>query len=730
MRKFFAILIIVTCCSHLVQAQERQTIDSLLRQLPLLGDTARIDCLNRLGFEYSNPYWNQSHRVQTDTAVYFTLQAQTEARRLRYICGIGAAYQNLGMVAEQRGDISQSEHYTRLALSLLEGTRMQAEWNRARVNLGFCAFLQGRFHEAIFILTQTLPYYQWAKDTTHVAMIYRMIANNYKHLGFTAKAFEYIQKNIAIKKKKNDFFGNLLSPEYKSDLYLIAGDTAKAIFYYRQSSDAAKANNATDRYFLTLSKAFSLQNKYDSALYYLQQNIRLLQANSSDPSLQERLLLMNTEALAGLYVLAGNYHQAIVTALPALSAFEQGADLIRLLPVLKHLAQAYEGQKNFDKAIHYAKRLLVYAEKSEARPWQLDAYKILWRIYDRQHKTALAYKFYLKYTAVKDFIEKDNYKAKIAAWEAITNITSEESAYEIQLKEAEEINHAKLLLLEKKKKVQLYIFTAVAVISILLFALIVRTIQLNRRKERLRFLMAEANTKLQQKNTEQKITELLLQKTDLEMQALRAQMNPHFIFNCLSSINRFILMNETDAASAYLIRFSRLIRMVLTHSKKTFITLEDELEMLRLYLDMERMRFKNAFDYSIIFKNTIDSGALFIPPMVLQPFAENAIWHGLMHKREQGHLEITIGIQDKTVVCTITDNGVGRAAAAQQNSKSAEKKKSMGLQITAERLALHNGGREEDTFFTIEDLIDNEGKAEGTKVTLKIAYRDLAETYG
>ena len=103
MRKFFAILIIVTCCSHLVQAQERLAIDSLLRQLPLLKDTARIDCLNRLGFEYSNPYWNQSHRVQTDTAVYFTLQAQTEARRLRYICGIGAAYQNLGMVAEQRG---------------------------------------------------------------------------------------------------------------------------------------------------------------------------------------------------------------------------------------------------------------------------------------------------------------------------------------------------------------------------------------------------------------------------------------------------------------------------------------------------------------------------------------------------------------------------------------------------------------------------------------------------
>lgn len=729
MRTCFAILIIVTSSPHSVQAQEREAIDSLLRQLPLLKDTARIDCLNRLGFEYSNPYWNHSHRVQTDTALYYTLKAQTEARRLQYACGMGAAFQNLGMVAEQRGDISQSEQYTRLALSLLEGTRMQAEWNRARVNLGFCADLQGRFREAITILKQALPYYQSVKDTTHVAMIYRMIANNYRHLGYTATAFEYTQKNIAIKKRKDDLYGNVLSPKYKSDLYLIAGDTAKAIYYSYQGTEAAMASNALIQYSWAKARIHKLQHQYDSALFYYQQNNRLLQASSTDSFVAKRMLMDNSEALSGLYVLAGNYQQAIITALPAFYAFTQRGEFSRLAYVLYHLAEAYEGLQDVDKATYYAKRLLAFAEKSEGRPWQLEAYKILWRIYDRQHKTALAYHYYLKYTAVKEFIEKDNYKAKIAAWEAITKMTSEEAAYETQLKAAEERNRAKLLLLDKKKKAQLYIFTAVAVISILLFAFIIRTIQLKRRKDQLRFLMAEANTKLQQKNTEQKITELLLQKTDLEMQALRAQMNPHFIFNCLSSINRFILMNETDAASAYLIRFSRLIRMVLTHSKKTFITLEDELEMLRLYLDMERMRFKNAFNYSIVFINTIDSGALFIPPMVLQPFAENAIWHGLMHKRGQGHLEITIASEDNTVICTITDNGIGRAAAL-QNTKSTENKKSMGLQITVERLALHNNGNGEDTFFKIEDLIDNEGKAAGTKVILKIRCRDLAETYG
>ena len=144
------------------------------------------------------------------------------------------------------------------------------------------------------------------------------------------------------------------------------------------------------------------------------------------------------------------------------------------------------------------------------------------------------------------------------------------------------------------------------------------------------------------------------------MQALRAQMNPHFIFNCLSSINRFILKNESKTASDYLTRFSRLIRMVLINSQKSMIPLEDELQMLRLYLDMERLRFKNSFDYSIIFTNAIETGAIFIPPLLLQPFCENAIWHGLMHKEGQGILNIEFSMKDNILNCIIADNGIGQ----------------------------------------------------------------------
>jgi len=212
--------------------------------------------------------------------------------------------------------------------------------------------------------------------------------------------------------------------------------------------------------------------------------------------------------------------------------------------------------------------------------------------------------------------------------------------------------------------------------------------------------------------------------SELEMQALRAQMNPHFIFNCLSSINRFILKNEGKTASSYLTRFSRLMRMVLMHSQKPVIALEDEIEMLRLYLEMERLRFKNAFDYGITFMNEIDSGNVFIPPLLLQPFCENAIWHGLMHKNGPGRLDIELGMNENILHCIITDNGVGREKAAEMKSKTAEKEKSMGLKITTERLALFNREKGVHTFYEIEDIKDEYGNAAGTKVVIKISFKE------
>ena len=155
-------------------------------------------------------------------------------------------------------------------------------------------------------------------------------------------------------------------------------------------------------------------------------------------------------------------------------------------------------------------------------------------------------------------------------------------------------------------------------------------------------MMAEANISLEKQKREQEVTQLQQQKTQLEMQALRAQMNPHFIFNSLNSINRFILKKQSSEATEYLTKFSRLIRMILNSSANTSVSLAEDIEALKLYLELESLRFEEKFNYNIQYEPDLDIDFIQVPPMLLQPYIENAIWHGIMHKAGKGHLDIMI----------------------------------------------------------------------------------------
>lgn len=172
----------------------------------------------------------------------------------------------------------------------------------------------------------------------------------------------------------------------------------------------------------------------------------------------------------------------------------------------------------------------------------------------------------------------------------------------------------------------------------------------------------------------------------LEMKTLRSQMNPHFIFNALNSIKHFIFQNDKFEAAEYLSDFSMLIRKILVHSESDLIPLFEELETLKLYLAMEKKRFVKKFEYEINIDESVDIEMTNIPPLILQPYVENAIWHGLLHKDKAGLLRINITKKDGFYIYEIEDNGVGRAHAAQIKTKSALKKKSLGMQITRDRL--------------------------------------------
>jgi hypothetical protein len=386
-------------------------------------------------------------------------------------------------------------------------------------------------------------------------------------------------------------------------------------------------------------------------------------------------------------------------------------------------AKVFTELKNYKPALPYAKEGAVLAKKNGMLSSEMEGYQLLADIYHHLGDNTNAYNYILQYHIIKDSLQSQQFLVKMAylKWQA------GEERKESQINFLNKENQLKKTELKQQAFVKNSLIAGL-ILVMLLGIFIFRSQSLKRKNEKLRSQQLEKELCVQQLQSEQKHTELQRQAVELEMQALRAQMNPHFIFNCLSSINRFILKNEVEAASDYLTRFSRLIRMVLINSQQSLISLEDELEMLELYLDMERLRFKNAFDYSIIFTNRVDAGSVYIPPLLLQPFCENAIWHGLMHKEEKGHLAITLSMNGQTLLCSITDDGVGREKAGELKSKSVAKDKSLGLKITSERLALLNGGKQASTFYEINDVLNEEGLIVGTKVNLKIkCHRSLEE---
>lgn len=224
--------------------------------------------------------------------------------------------------------------------------------------------------------------------------------------------------------------------------------------------------------------------------------------------------------------------------------------------------------------------------------------------------------------------------------------------------------------------------------------------------------------KMQQENKDK----LRFQKESLanENRALRAQMNPHFIFNSLSSIQNLITSGKKEFAVKYLNKFSLLMRNLLESSFDTNVILSEEISLLEKYLQLEALRFNDSFDYHIKVEENIDPDAIEIPALLVQPFVENAILHGLLNKVDNNKkLEISFSKSDAYVICKIEDNGIGRKAAAEKASLYQRKNKSRGIEVTKKRLEILNPNKENP--ITITDKYDSNGNSEGTIVTLIIS---------
>jgi LytS/YehU family sensor histidine kinase len=207
--------------------------------------------------------------------------------------------------------------------------------------------------------------------------------------------------------------------------------------------------------------------------------------------------------------------------------------------------------------------------------------------------------------------------------------------------------------------------------------------------------------------------------TILELKALRAQMNPHFIFNCMSSIQECMLTGRIEDANIYLTKLSRLLRMVLNYSDEESVPFDKELQMLTLYLQLEKVRLKNNFDFKIEIDEDILPEELQVPTLFLQPFAENAIWHGLVNKNGDRKLIIKGWIMDEMLHFSITDNGIGRKKAAELKPEGM-KSQSRGIGMTRKRPSIINKTDSPHNGFIIDDLYDDNHIATGTSVKIEL----------
>ncbi len=681
---------------------QRNEIDSLQKILPSLKDTSRIDCMNALSFQYIR-------LLIRDSAEYFEALAYNESKALGYIYGIAVSVTNQSSIFEYfDNDLIKSEALARESIGWFEKTNNKSGIENTYDNLLFAVFGQSKYDEAYQIAKRRYEKSLIAKDTT---MMYDALGSmgviHYQEGNYDS-AFYFYQKahQIAVFQKNEVWLSDDLTSF--GTIFREIGDYNSALNYYREMFETDTRETIQSRIDgsyetwtrMEYAELFSLLHQYDSAwhYYHLFDTTRV-----TDKDL--RVYLVST---GETYLLQNDYQKALQNFLRGLAMHRKLNDRNEIKRVLLDIAKTYFALNDNKAALQYAHEGLDMSLQTKSRQFIRNGYQVLYLVYNRLHNTDSAYFYYKKYITIRDIVVSDQTKGKFAAYkydQQINFINNEKLISQQQLK----IQQQKLTQSSFQKKILIAGFIGLIIISGGVF----RVISLRRKNEKNLRELAESELQIQKLGIQKKLSEL-------EMHALRAQMNPHFIFNSLNAINLFILENNKLQASEYLAKFSKLIRLILQNSQEPVIPLERELEALQLYLELESLRFENKFSYKIITDDILDISAIKVPPLIIQPYVENAIWHGLMHKKESGNLTIELYEKDELLFCRIADDGIGRKKAAELKSKSALSYKSMGMNITADRIAMLQQQEQLGTHIVINDLVLADGSAGGTEVIIKI----------
>lgn len=492
------------------------------------------------------------------------------------------------------------------------------------------------------------------------------------------------------------------------DTYKGLGLIDKAVAYYNEGLSIAKKNQITPKMIDLNSKiadAYAKDDRSVEAEGFYDNSLKLSRNQAPQRAIREK------EKVADFYNKKNRYGEEIelrkenlneLSQLPNTSVqkgtISSEPDSITTQRINYKIANAYIAQDKLDEAIPYLEKSIDEADSDDDLIIQKDATRKLSEVYKYKGDFTKALETYQKYVAVVDtlYVRKEQEIFRAARFNR--EIASKQSRIS-GLEQERELSQSKYdlavtsqeLVQESNKRQKWIIYS-------LIFGML---------------LMGLAVFFFYRSNRQQKLANNLL-----ALKSLRSQMNPHFIFNALNSVNNYIAKSDERSANRYLSEFSTLMRAVLENSEEDFIPLSKELELLELYTKLEHSRFPDKFDYEINVDAHIDVEAFQIPPMLLQPYIENAIWHGLRYKEEKGFLKIDLKPKDSgTIEISIADNGIGRKKSAELKTSNQKKRKSKGMGNIKKRIAILNDMYKDRIDVSITDLLDN---GMGTKVILSL----------
>ncbi|MCL6523167.1 MAG: tetratricopeptide repeat protein [Thermoflavifilum sp.] len=573
-----------------------------------------------------------------------------------------------------------------LANQLHDTLQLARVYNALCVDQRNCA----RYLLAVNYGKEALLYAQDIKDTILLATIYNNIGVAYRRLDENNQAFDYHLKALQLAQKIHHWRNEAIATNSIGNIYLALQQYDNAISSFKQSlSIEEEHQNLLGLAINYANIGLALQGKgeYRKAIQYFQISLRY---NEQINSQQGKLISYNN--LGQAYQQLGDYQESLYYFQRALDISNKIGDVIDLADSHISIGNTYLLLKSYPQAYTHIQEGLSIAKKIGSKYLIIKAYRALQKYYAHlnQYKTSM------------EMLEASlNYKDSMLNEQLNNRMAELETMYQLNKK------NATIELLREQVHLKQLESSRNLILGLSLTGLLIVLI---------------IGGYVYMRHQELKIRQKALQ---LELQSLRARMNPHFIFNSLNSIHKYIWTNQPELASDYLTKFARLIRMILENTEKEFIPLSREIEFLSIYIELENLRCNHVFHYRLELDESIDADDVLIAPLMIQPFVENAIWHGLAPRKEGGILRIAMHLQDdQRLVVEVEDNGIGRRKASEISFQKNPNHVSMGLRLTEERLKLlqysiHTGDM---NFHGIQvvDLFDADQQPCGTKIILEL----------